>query len=356
MQKEKGYRNIYAELRRRISENIYAPGSKLPAERLLSEEWGCERTTVRRALALLEDEGLIIKKAGYGSVVAGAGDDKDAPLISFLVQSVDTQPITGLKHHHFISPVYNSFSEICKRNGYRSISMSISGARFDHSFNSILRQSSGIVLADYFPVEILHRTRELGVPCVLMSEREVGFRSVLCDNDSALMQTVAHLAKLGHKNIAYIGGDRIFLNARARADGFRRAIETYGLDDRKPIIDFAGWSVQNGYLATERILSRESGITAICTVNDYVALGAYRSIVDRGKKIPHDFSIAGFGDTIDPELSQISLTTIRIPYDRFARELFRSLVWELEHPYEDPATVLVEAELVVRATTGPHGS
>ena len=53
----------------------------------------------------------------------------------------------------------------------------------------------------------------------------------------------------------------------------------------------------------------------------------------------------------DQGSAETMLTTIRVPYDRFARELYRALVQEIAHPYEDPAAVLVETELVVRNTT-----
>ena len=67
--------------------------------------------------------------------------------------------------------------------------------------------------------------------------------------------------------------------------------------------------------------------------------------------MPDDISVVGFGDTINKDRVEILLTTIRVPYDRFARELYRALIQEMEHPYEDPAAVLVETELVVRNTT-----
>ena len=101
----------------------------------------------------------------------------------------------------------------------------------------------------------------------------------------------------------------------------------------------------------KRLLYEHPEITAVCCVNDDVALGACRAAGELGLKVPDDISVVGFGDTINKDRAEILLTTIHVPYDRFARELYRALIQEMEHPYEDPAAVLVETELVVRNTT-----
>ena len=69
------YRKISEDLRNRIISGEYQNGDSLPSERELSEMFGVERMTVRRALDLLVKDGLIIKKAGYGSRVTYSHED-----------------------------------------------------------------------------------------------------------------------------------------------------------------------------------------------------------------------------------------------------------------------------------------
>ena len=101
----------------------------------------------------------------------------------------------------------------------------------------------------------------------------------------------------------------------------------------------------------KRLLYEHPEITAVCCVNDDVALGACRAASELRMRVPDDISVVGFGNTIDQGSAETMLTTIHVPYDRFARELYRALIQEIEHSYEDPAAVLVETELVVRNTT-----
>lgn len=341
-QNKQGYKEIAAEIKRQILDGSLAAGSRLNSERRLAELWQVERTTIRRALDLLCNERLIVKRSGCPTIVA-----ESMPQISF----INTSQSGNVMNHHFITPVYRRFAELCGHGGYRSIAMSIAGAGQLDSFEAALSQSRGIVLCDNVPADFLKTVKNKKLPCVLMSERAYGFRSVLIDNDSGLSQAVGHLVSLGHRKIAYLGGDRIFLNSLARADGFRHALYSLGIEESRPVIQFCGWTVEQGREGLKRLLYEHPEITAVCCVNDDVALGACRAAGELGLKVPDDISVVGFGDTINKDRAEILLTTIHVPYDRFARELYRALVQEMEHPYEDPAAVLVETELVVRNTT-----
>jgi GntR family transcriptional regulator len=68
------HRQIAAWLREQITSGQIAPGRPLPSERELVQAFGVAHTTVRRALAVLRDEGIVYTVAGRGSYAA-----KDAP-------------------------------------------------------------------------------------------------------------------------------------------------------------------------------------------------------------------------------------------------------------------------------------
>ena len=60
---------IADRLRRAIEHGEFKVGDALPSESQLNEVFGVSRTTARSALDRLEQEGLIFRKAGKGSVV-----------------------------------------------------------------------------------------------------------------------------------------------------------------------------------------------------------------------------------------------------------------------------------------------
>jgi DNA-binding GntR family transcriptional regulator len=71
------YALIADTLRQRITNGDYAPGSLIPSEAALSQEFGVARTTLRRTLAILESEGLIRGTPGIGRTVRPT--EPDAP-------------------------------------------------------------------------------------------------------------------------------------------------------------------------------------------------------------------------------------------------------------------------------------
>ncbi|MGY0022677.1 GntR family transcriptional regulator [Streptomyces sp. cg35] len=63
-----------------IRTGVHADGSKLPGEHALRERFGVSRTTVRQALGVLGEQGLIETHAGIGSIVTFDGAPLDQRL------------------------------------------------------------------------------------------------------------------------------------------------------------------------------------------------------------------------------------------------------------------------------------
>jgi len=65
---------LYEQVADHIATEIAAghamPGDKLPAERELAQDWGIAYGTMRSAIALLRDRGLIASRHGKGTFIA----------------------------------------------------------------------------------------------------------------------------------------------------------------------------------------------------------------------------------------------------------------------------------------------
>lgn len=200
---------------------------------------------------------------------------------------------------------------------------------------------------------------DLGVPGVVItnSAEELHFpklSSVNIDDRRAAAQAVESLISMGHKKIAVIGGHRIYSDVcRLRWAGVLDALNAHGLSI-DPEQDYATvyFSPEGGYLGTTGLLQRGREFTAIFTMSDLMAIGAFRALKDRGLDVPRDVSVIGFdglpvGDYLVPRLS-----TVDQPTEELARQGLQLLLDAIENG-SDAKHETVPFSILYRESTGP---
>ncbi|ASN59222.1 GntR family transcriptional regulator [Latilactobacillus curvatus] len=75
------YREIYSDIKRDILTNHYRAGTLLPTQEILTEKYAVSRITLKKALNLLADEGLISSKQGSGTYVRPRMDNQSSELL-----------------------------------------------------------------------------------------------------------------------------------------------------------------------------------------------------------------------------------------------------------------------------------
>ncbi|MFF2964647.1 TetR/AcrR family transcriptional regulator C-terminal domain-containing protein [Streptomyces sp. NPDC057963] len=76
MAMEPPYLRIAGDIRRRIASGELAPGARVPSTRRITQEWGVAMATATKALATLNQEGLVRAVPGVGTVVAESGRER----------------------------------------------------------------------------------------------------------------------------------------------------------------------------------------------------------------------------------------------------------------------------------------
>jgi GntR family transcriptional regulator, transcriptional repressor for pyruvate dehydrogenase complex len=82
---------VAAQLEELVMKGEYREGDKLPPERVLVDEFGVSRSTIREALRRLEAEGLVRIDHGVGAFVCERHEAEN-PLVSLLVLDQSTVP------------------------------------------------------------------------------------------------------------------------------------------------------------------------------------------------------------------------------------------------------------------------
>lgn len=159
---------------------------------------------------------------------------------------------------------------------------------------------------------------------------------------------VDELVKLGHTRIAYVGEPRGMTTAELRLTGYLQALERHGIPIDPALIRHAANSEDDGARAVAQLLGDDTGATAIVSMTDNIAVGAYRAARSAGLRIPQELSVIGFDDA--PIVGDLTpgLTTVHPPFYEVgvrAAEIALGLI---------PArSVLIESTLVRRGSTAP---
>jgi len=104
----------------------------------------------------------------------------------------------------------------------------------------------------------------------------------------------------------------------------------------------------------EQLLSSRSGPTGFAAANDIAAIALIEAAERLGASVPRDVSVVGFDGITLGGLSRIGLTTVAAPRERMAETGMRLLMDRIDGEANvSPRHVLLEPELVVRATTAP---
>jgi LacI family transcriptional regulator len=208
-------------------------------------------------------------------------------------------------------------------------------------------------IADIADVQEL--MRRLETPNVVISHGSTtGPEWTVCTNDREVCaETVAHLAALGHRRIAFLRGHPDHKAVASRYDGFVDGMKTAGIDVSAALVVQGDNGFQSGVDGAKTLLRRKERPTAIFCANDHMAAGAMKVAHDIGLSIPGDLSVAGFDDI--PLAKQIwpQLTTVRQPLHTMARLAGEILIQRLHGTPPAGRHQVVASELVIRDSTGP---
>lgn len=90
------WRRTASTITQRVTDGTYPAGSKLPAERTLTESLGVSRVTLRKALQTLVDEAVLRASPGRGWFVTASPDQTASPWPNSLESFSDTAARKGL--------------------------------------------------------------------------------------------------------------------------------------------------------------------------------------------------------------------------------------------------------------------
>ncbi|TWE21559.1 LacI family DNA-binding transcriptional regulator [Kitasatospora atroaurantiaca] len=180
-----------------------------------------------------------------------------------------------------------------------------------------------------------------------------GIPAVGTTNWDGGLAATRHLLDLGHRRIGLIGGPARMMCSRARADGYRAALDMAGIPYASELVKEGDFQHESGRRLGMELLGLADRPTAVFAGNDLQAFGLYEAARELGLRIPEDLSVVGFDDLPPARWVGPPLTTVRQPLTEMA-EVATRLVIDLARGVQ-PGTVRVDlaTTLVERGSTAP---
>ncbi len=258
---------LYHHVAKQLTEQIRLgafPRGRLPTEAELKQQYDVSIVTVRKAIAVLEAEGLVERRQGSGTFIKHWKSPKAGSRFK-KTGLIDYIPCAG--------------SEYVPGSFYNFLMQSVQKATLQQSYNCVIsppelkrvpmpvlsKRVDGIMLAgNYYPHDItqdipnsweeipssirqdndqyVYQLACSGLPLLAIANytKHADVHAVRADFDSGYYAAIDCLKALGHQRIAYVGGDDRWPEFQERSASFIRQLEKHALRrDAKTLLTYA---------------------------------------------------------------------------------------------------------------------
>lgn len=158
-----------------------------------------------------------------------------------------------------------------------------------------------------------------------------------------------HLSRLGHGSVLVISGPPSLTSCRERLSGFR---ETF--NGAIHVVD-ADFLEGGGFAAVEEHPpDGDRPYTAVCALNDLMAMGALAALRSLAYDVPEDVSVVGFDDIAASAVIDPPLTTVHQPAYEVGKTATKQLLQDIKQGRRRRTTRhVLDVTLRVRHSTAP---
>ena len=260
--------------------------------------------------------------------------------------------------HGFFAAVLDAFKREGERHGYdlTFISHHIGWAGMTYLEHCRYRNVDGVcvVCADCTNPEVIELVTG-DIPCVTIDHVFDGRSCVQSENVAGMQALVDYAAKLGHRRIAYVHGQRPSSVTERRITGYCRGLKAHGIDcPPEYLVESAYDEPESAYQSVIALMRLPQPPTCILLPDDRCCLGALEAAAALGLRVPEDVSIGGFDGSAMMQLIHPRLTTIEQDARQIGARAAELLIARIESPQTAGSeTVEVPARLLPGESIGP---
>ena len=191
------------------------------------------------------------------------------------------------------------------------------------------------------------------IPVVVMGKPlpDTGCLFIERETGSGVVTALNYLYTLGHRHIAFAGGEPGVVITETRLNAYKTALEALNLPYDESLAALTNYYTPDGYTAAEMLLSRKKRFTAVIAINDSVAIGFHRALTDQGLSVPEDVALISCDQFFMANYLTPRLTSIDQHSEMFGRMVIQVLLSAIKGIGE-PVKMNITPELIVRESCG----
>ena len=344
-------------LRKEIAEGLFQDGQKLMTEESLRTRFDVSRQTVRQAIALLEDDGLVLRQRGSGTYVRHGmrkrqGSARVGVVTTYITDYIFPAIVSGIENVlsqndvvMTLSATYNN-PEAERRILERMVDGQVDGLIIEGT-----RTSGGMVNADCF-----RRLAERNIPVLFMNGYYRDIHSipyVVMDDYEGGRQAAEVLLSRGYSRPAGLF-KKDDIQGQERAAGMTDVLKERGIELPVERMLLFGTEHRMDLMETAKgqsfleMLASGAADSLVC-YNDVFAQGVLEPLEAQGLKVPEQLGVISFDNSPYATMCHPPLTTLNHPKELFgetvAKKMLNMLDGKKEKSQKLPWTLVERASL-----------
>jgi DNA-binding LacI/PurR family transcriptional regulator len=319
--------------------------------------------TAVKAVQQLQQEGLLVRRAGSGTYAAEAPRSQK-PMFGLVIPDLgQTEIFETICKGMTESPTSGSREPGWSLSWGHSLPVANKEFEAEHLCRQYIEQQvSGVFFApiefgprrDAVNARVLKALKAANIPVILLDRCVEAFPArseydiVGLDNRRAGYLMADHLIRQGAKNLGFFAREGSAETVEGRIAGCREAAFAHGMELPKSKVLRRDPGDAEGL--TE--LLRKEKIDALLCGNDLTAAKLMQTLHTLGVKVPDDVRIAGFDDLNYGELLPVPLTTLHQPCLEIGAAAVAAMQARINNPGLPPRSILLNGYVVVRKSCG----
>jgi DNA-binding LacI/PurR family transcriptional regulator len=361
------YRRVAHVLRERIMQGSRQEGEFLPPERALAAELKVSRQTIRLAIELLRQEGLLLPEQGRGTrivlpqtAVVSRQECDERSFAALVIYGMSREGSAAIFQGCALAMQRANFHLVVAETA-----ISVRQRLLDEAaqLQSLLDKGIRGIIIYAEPTDqnrsLLEQALDRGVQVVQIDRYLPGLPCdyVGVDNAAAAEEMTDHLIARGHRRIAFLSMKPEPSTCQERLQGYRASLRAHGLRAASHDLVACCSAQRNAQSEVNRILHRwlssSNPPTAIFAVNDELALTVIQALQAQGRCVPDEVAVVGFDNQRAAGLISPPLTTIEQPFSDLGEAAAHLLLSRLMGSYTgEPRRILLPTRLVIRQSCG----